>query len=191
MTARLPPIILFAILVAALVGCGGDRRRGETEGNETTSRSGAVAEAEMAPPTTPGESVHVTKVSDPARRAYVAKVDAVCAQMDPERAESQDRVGTSVDVAEASNAYDQTIALGRQELRRIEAIPPPPGEDRLMKANVFEPIHGQLALRESVAKALAATDIPRLRLLRAELDNSTRTLTGFARGYGFRVCGEG
>jgi hypothetical protein len=59
-----------------------------------------------------------------------------------------------------------------------------------MKANVFEPIRGQLALRESIAKALAATDIPRLRLLRAELDNSTRTLTGFARGYGFRVCGE-
>ena len=94
-------------------------------------------------------------------------------------------------MAEASKAYDgrRSRSDGRSSAQ-IEAIPRPPGEEKLLKANVFEPIRGQLALRESIAKALAATDIQRLRLLRAELDNSTRTLTGFARGYGFSVCGE-
>ncbi|HEY5333718.1 MAG TPA: hypothetical protein VIJ21_09245, partial [Solirubrobacterales bacterium] len=163
---------------------------GEAEGTQATTQSGGGSEVESAPSSSSGGPVSVTKVTDPVRRAYIGKVDAVCGQIDPERSKNQSRVGTAADVAEASKAYDETIALGWKELRQIEAIPRPPGEDPLLEANVFEPIRGQLALRESIAKALAATDVPRLRLLRGELDNSTRTLTGFARGYGFSVCGE-
>lgn len=87
-------------------------------------------------------------------------------------------------------AYDDSISLGRRELRQIEAIAEPPGDATLLKANVFDPIRAQLALRARIRDALAAADVPLLRRLRTELDNSTRTLTGFARGYGFRVCGE-
>ena len=38
--------------------------------------------------------------------------------------------------------------------------------------------------------ALAATDVAKLQTLRAQLDSLTESLLGFARGYGFQVCGE-
>lgn len=186
MVSRIAPILFLGLLAALLIGCGGDRRRAETE---TTQRTTA------APPKVPQQpaagSVQVANVTDPARRAYVARVDAICGRIEPERTKEQERVGASADPAEAVRAYDDSIALGWRELRRIEAIPTPPGDKALLKANVFDPIKGQLALRARIRAALATADVPRLRRLRAELDNSTRALTGFARGYGFRVCGEG
>jgi len=106
------------------------------------------------------------------------------------RTSREKRVGASSGTAEAVKAYDDTIALGWRELRRIRAIPPPPGDAALLNANVFEPVRRQLALRAQIGKALGATDIPLLRRLRSELDNSSRALSGFARGYGFRACGE-
>ncbi len=134
--------------------------------------------------------MQVAKVTDPARRAYVARVDAICSKIDPERAREQERVGASSQPTEAVKAYDDTIALGWRELRQIRALPPPPGDAALVKANIIDPVKGQLALRARIGNALAAADVPLLRQLRAELDNSTRALTGFARGYGFHVCGE-
>ena len=99
-------------------------------------------------------------------------------------------MAASADTTEAVKAYDDTIALGWRELRQIRALPPPPGDAALVKANVIDPVKGQLVLRARIRDALAAADVPLLRRLRAELDNSTRALTGFARGYGFQVCGE-
>jgi len=168
-----------------LAGCGGDKRRGEAEQTEATSAPSAAAT-----PAPSGERPQVTKVTDPARRAYVTRVDAVCGRIEPERAKEQERVGTSTEPAEAVKAYEDSINLGWRELRRIEAIAEPPGDATLLEANVFDPIRGQLALRARIRGALAAADVPLLRRLRTELDNSTRALTGFARGYGFRVCGE-
>ena len=82
-------------------------------------------------------------------------------------------------------------ALGASELKQIEAVSPPPGDARPLQANVFEPIRSQLALRAQIRAALAAVDVPRLRVLRAELDNISRSLAAFARGYGWQSCGEG
>jgi hypothetical protein len=189
MTARLASVLVLALLVAGFAGCGGDKRRGESEATEAATQPSA---AQSPKSTSPGstEPVRVTKITDPARRAYVTRVDAVCAQIDPERAKEQERVGSSTDSARAARTYGDTIALGWRELRRIEAIPEPAGEKAVLKANVFEPIKGQLALREQIQGALAVADVPLIRRLRAELDSSTRALTGFARGYGFQTCGE-
>jgi hypothetical protein len=190
LTDRLASILVLLGLVAVLLaGCGGDKRRGEAEQTEATSPPGA-AEAPASSQAPAGERLQVTKVTDPARRTYIARVDAVCGQIEPERATEQERVGTSTKPAEAVKAYDSSISLGRQELRQIEAIAEPPGDAPLLRANVLDPIRGQLALRAQIRDALAAADVPLLRRLRTELDNSTRALTGFARGYGFRVCGE-
>ncbi|MBS1845568.1 MAG: hypothetical protein JST53_14220 [Actinobacteria bacterium] len=191
MSARLDATLCAsAILIAAtvaLAGCGGDTRRAESEtGSNEASRPG-IQETTNPSPTGP---VRVTRITDPARRAYVTRVDAVCRQVDPELAAGQDRVGNSADTNAQVTAYDDTIALGWRELGRIEAIPTPPGDGALLKANVFEPVRWQLELRERMSAALARTEVATLRRLRAELDNSTRALTGFARGYGFHVCGE-
>jgi hypothetical protein len=188
MVVRLTPLLLVAV-IALLVGCGGDTGRAETEGSEaTTQQSGSQPSETQQHPS--GGSVQVAKVTDPARRAYVARVDGICDKLDPERSREQERVGTAADTTEAVKAYDDTIALGWRELRQIRALPPPPGDVALVKANVIDPVKGQLVLRARIRDALAAADLPMLRRLRAELDNSTRALTGFARGYGFQVCGE-
>lgn len=175
-----------------IAGCGGDTRRGEAEQAETTTAPTHPSEPSQSTggESTAGQSVQVTKVTDPVRRAYVNRVDAICGRMDPERTKEQERVGTATGTTEAVNTYEGSIKLGWQELREIEAIAEPPSDKALLAANVFGPIRSQLALREQIRDALAATDVPSLRRLRAELDNSTRALTGFARGYGFRTCGE-
>jgi hypothetical protein len=185
MTARIALLLLLGTLALLVAGCGGDTRRAETESTETGQPS-----AGEAPVPAPAGPVRVTRVTDPVRRAYVRRVDSICHQVDPERASRQESVAASPDTAEAVRTYDDTIALGRRELQRIEAVPPPPGDVALLKANVFEAVRTQLTLREAMSKALAAEEVTRLRQLRSELDNSTRALTGFARGYGFRVCGE-
>jgi len=189
MTVRLASVLVLALLVASFAGCGGDKRRGESEATEATTRPSAVGSSEFSPPSS-SKPIQVTKVTDPARRTYVTRVDAVCAQVDPERSKELERVGGAADSGEAAKAYDGTIALGWQELRRIEAIPEPAGERAVLRSNVFDPIKGQLALREQIRSALAAANVPLVRRLRAELDNSARALTGFARGYGFQTCGE-
>lgn len=185
------PMLIFVLLLALnMASCGGDTRRAESE----TTESGTSPAA--APPAAPGQAgpggpAIAAAAANPARRGYVSSVDAVCRRLDPERSKAEARIGRAAQPAEAARAYDDSTALGWRELRQIEAIPTPPGEHELLHANVFVPIRRQLAIRRQISKALAETDIPQLRRLRTELDNLSRSLGGFARGYGFRVCGEG
>jgi hypothetical protein len=170
-----------------MAGCGGETRRAETE-----STGPAVSTPAAATPTRPGQAhLPVAAVSDPRRRAYVRRTDRICGRFDQERGRERERVGEAADVHIAEAAYDQGTALGEAELRRLEAVPPPPGDAALLRANVIEPVRHQLALRARIRNALAAVDLPRLRALRAESDNISRALSAFARGYGWRSCGEG
>lgn len=187
--ARLASILLLlGLLVLLLTGCGGDQRRGEAEGEETTTPAGAVSAPESSPQQT-GEP-QVTKVTDPVRRAYVRRVDAICRRLDPERTKGREEVQSAATSVEAANFYEDSISAGWRELREIEAVPAPPVDAALLKADVLDPIRAQLALKAQIREALAVADVPELRRLRTELDNSSRALTGFARGYGFQVCGE-
>lgn len=175
------------VALVAVSGCGGDTNRAETESAVVTT----------APPTAglhrPGNraSLPVAAVSDPHRRAYLARTDRICRRFDPERNTERERVRESATVEEAAKAYERGTVLGESELTRLEAVPPPPGDAALLRANVFDPVRHQLALRARIRSALAAADVPRLGALRAQLDNISRTLSAFARGYGWRSCGEG
>ncbi len=132
----------------------------------------------------------VARVTDPRRLAYIQRTDAVCARFDPERSAERKQVADSPDIEGAVHAYERDSALGAAELRRIEAVPAPPGDAALLRADVFAPIRRQLALRAEIKTALAAVDVPRLEALRAESDEIGRALSAFARGYGWRACGE-
>ncbi len=177
-------ILGIPLALVALGGCGGETRRAETE-TETAAAPPPAARAL----TGGARRAPVARVTDPRRRAYVARTDRICRRFDPERAGERKRAGESADIQGAIRAYDADTALGTDELRQIEAVPPPPGDAALLRANVFEPIRRQLALRARIRTALAATDVSRLRALRAEFDNLSRALSAFARGYGWRVCG--
>jgi hypothetical protein len=178
--------LVVSLVLATLAGCGAETRRAETETEAATT-------SVPAPPVPTGQpkNVPVAKVTDPHRRAYIAGTDRICRSLDPERSAARKRVGESADIQGAVKAYEKDTALGFSELRKIEAVPPPPGDAALLRANVFEPIRSQLVLRAKIQAALAAVDVPRLRVLRAELDNISRALSAFARGYGWRACGEG
>lgn len=186
MIARLGSLALACLLFGGMLGCGGDTRRAETETGGPPVPASSLTTSERSNP----GAVRVTRVTDPARRAYIAKVDSVCGRMDSARGKEQERVGSAADPEEATRAYEGTIRLGWRELRQIEAIGLPPGEATVLQANVFDQIKRQLALRRKIKAALAVVNVPKLERLRIELDNSARALTGFARGYGFRVCGE-
>ncbi len=175
------------LALAGLSGCGGDTRRGETE---TTS---AVATQPVAPaPTRQGTAANppVATIADPRRRAYVARTDRICRSLDSERNTERERVREAADLQGAEKAYEQGTALGNAELKRLEAVAPPPGDAAVLRANVFDPVRRQLALRAQIRSAYAAVDLPRLRALRAQLDEISRALSAFARGYGWRACGE-
>ncbi len=185
--SRLTIMLAIGALAAVSAGCGGDTRRAESE---TTGAAPSTHAPAVQPTGSSGGPVIAAKITNPARRAYVARVDSVCRRLDPERSAAQERVGGSALPEEAARSYDDTVALGEKELRQIESIPAPPGEGALLRANVFDVVKRELDVRRRIGFALAAVDMPRLRLLRGELDNLSRTLGAFARGYGFRVCGE-
>ncbi len=179
-------LALLAVLTAMVVaGCGADTRRAETITSTAASKP---------PPSRPTEQLATTpvsaKASDPARRAYVNRADGVCSRLDRERNAAREQTARATDTAQATKAYGDSIALGEKQLRQIEAIPRPPGDAALLRTNVFDVLKRQLAIRRQMQRALATTDVPRLKTLRAELDNLTQSLVGFARGYGFQTCGE-
>jgi hypothetical protein len=173
------------LVLAGLSGCGGETRRAETE-TETAAGPLPVSGASTGVP----RGAPVARVTDRRRRAYIVRTDRICRHFDPERAGARKRVGEAPDIAGAVRAYGEDTALGAAELRQIEAVPPPPGDAALLRANVFKPIGRQLALRARIRAALSAVDVPRLRVLRAQADELGRELSAFARGYGWRACGE-
>jgi hypothetical protein len=175
-------------LALALVwsGCGGDTRRGETETTSPEANSPTTfVPARHGTATTPP----VATIADPRRQAYVARTDRICRSLDSERNTERQRAREAADLQGATKAYEQGTALGGEELKRLEAVAPPPGDAAVLRANVFDPVRRQLALRAQIRVALAAVDLPRLRVLRARLDDISRALSAFARGYGWRACG--
>lgn len=185
------PLTIAAALLAGLAllapGCGAARNRAETVTTAPTTPR-AVPPSQAAPGA--GGSAVVVKVADPERRAYIARVDRICRRLDRDRKTASQRVGESADAQEAATAYDDTIALGEQQLREIEAVPVPARDRDALRANVFGVIERQLGVRRKIRAALAGGDVTLVAGLRQQLDDLTRSLVGFARGYGYRVCGE-
>ena len=175
--------IAAAVAIAGLAACGGETGRAETT-------RVAVAVSNVRAGEQLGQTPAIADVKDPVRRAYISRVDAVCKQLDRERNSAREQAATGAESAAGAQAYDDTISLGERQLREIESIPAPPGELRLLRTNVFDVLKKQLEIRREMRTALGETDLPRLQTLRVQLDSLTQSLLGFARGYGFRVCGE-
>ena len=169
-----------------LTGCGADRRRASESSTDATA---GVTARPVAATGTPGrfEAAVSVPVTDPARRAYIARVDRVCRRIDPERnKQREDSNGALSDVA---RRYAVASVLSGRELREIEAITPPQGEARALKTNVFNVIIRQLAIRNQIHQAILERSLITVQARQSELDGLTRLLAGFARGYGFKVCG--
>ncbi len=180
-------VALAATVGLLAAGCGGDSRRAESEGAAGSTTT--VASGPSHTSTAANKPVSAPDAADPQRRRYVSRVDRVCAHWDPERVKENERVAGSPTAGEAAKHYGDSIALGERQLAAIEAVPAPHADRAALKANVFDVIKQQLAVRRQLQAALAASDVPRVRSLRGDLDNLTRSLTGFARGYGFQNCG--
>jgi hypothetical protein len=170
----------LALALLALTSCGADSRRASQQNVRERTQASTV-------PATGTGPIVPARVTDPARRAYIARVDAVCKRLDPERNGAREKAAG--DTAQVLKGYDDSIGLGASQLRDIEAIKPPPGDAAALHANVFDVIRRQLAVRRQISTALANGDSAQVQTLQRQLDDLTRSLTGFARGYGFQVCG--
>ena len=168
-------IVLISLVATA--GCGGDTRRAGTAPTVPSPSATTATGAALVP----------MPVAGRARRAYVTRVDRICGRMDPER--NRAREDARGGLPEVARRYDDSIALGARELQMIQAITPPRGDERALRANVFGVIARQLAVRRRIHTALVARDLSAVTSLQAQLDELTRSLVGFARGYGFKVCG--
>ena len=133
----------LALAPIALSACGGDTRRAETEGGAARTTQTTSTKA----PAGAHQSVPAATVTDPRRRAYIAKTDRICRGVDPERNTAREQVGAAADTQEAAKSYEKETALGTSELKQLEAVAPPPGDAKLLQANVFGPVRHQLALR--------------------------------------------
>ncbi len=140
-----------------------------------------------------GQSVHMAPgtahVADPARAAYIRRVDAICRVRNPQRDADVRAARDAATEAEAVVAYDRSIATAGAQLREIEAVPPPPADADLITRNVFDRLRQRITLRRRISQDLAAADAGAASRDRAQLDALTIALEGFARGYGFAVCG--
>jgi hypothetical protein len=178
--------MLAAASALFLTGCGGDQRRASESGIDGT---GSVTARPVAATTAVGplEAAVSAPVTNPARRVYIARVDRICGRIDPERnKEREDSNGALNDVA---RRYLVASVLSARELHEIEAIAPPRGDARALKTNVFDVIVRQLAIRKQIHLALLERDLTTVQARQSGLDDLTRLLAGFARGYGFTVCG--
>lgn len=180
----------FAAIAAAsallVTGCGGDQRRG----SEPSIGATATVTARPVAAVGPGGKLETpvsAPATDPARRAYIARVDRICGRIDPERnKEQEDSTGALSDIA---RRYVVASVLSADELREIEAITPPRGDARALRTNVFDVIVRQLSIRKQIHRAILARDLTTVEARQSDLDDLTRLLAGFARGYGFKVCG--
>ncbi|MEO8966012.1 MAG: hypothetical protein ABI355_00345, partial [Solirubrobacteraceae bacterium] len=168
------------------LSCGGDgRRASELSIGETSSVTAQPVAATGSPG--PSEAMISAPITSPARQVYIARVDRICSRLDPARSREREDSGGGID--DLVRRYAAATTLSAEELHRIEAIVPPRGDGRALRANVFDVITRQLASRKQIHTALKARDLTTLEARQAEIDDLTRLLAGFARGYGFKVCG--
>ena len=116
----------LALAPIALSACGGDTRRAETEGGAARTTQTTSTKA----PAGAHQSIPAAAVTDPRRRAYIAKTDRICRGVDPERNTAREQVGAAADTQEAAKSYEKETALGTSELKQLEAVAPPPGDAR-------------------------------------------------------------
>ena len=145
-----------SLALAILVGCGGDSRRAESEGGQTVAATPTTQATQRLQSGTGGRSRR-SRIRRGARTSREWTASAAISTRSATRLESAS--AGSADVQEASKAYEDTITSGEAELRRIQAVPPPPGESQLLRANVFDVISQQLALRGEIRNALPSLDI--------------------------------
>lgn len=183
MRRRLRPGITLSVAVASAIvllgGCGGEPGRAERSETVVTVVQGQTVAAPSG----------TARITDPARAAYVRKVDAVCRRRNPERDDDVRAAAEATDEAEAVSAYDRSIATAANQLDEIRAVTPPPGDRALITSNVLDRLQERLVLRRRLSAALATSDAAAASQARARLDALTTALESFARGYGFSVCG--
>lgn len=160
------------LLGLGLAGCGGE------EGRAPVSSTPAAV--------TVDEPSGTASVSDPVRAAYIRKADRICEELDPQREAKRREAG---DADDPEIAYGESVDLAAEQLRRIEALTPPAGDEELIASNVVDRLRARLALRRSIQAALTSGDEDAAARDQAQLEALGTAVRSFARGYGFKECG--
>ncbi len=168
--------LVLALAVEGLIaGCGGEPARAPEEHAATTPVAITV-----------DEPAGTATVTDPARAAYIRRADRICSTLDPRRETKLQEVDAASDPA---GAYEATVTLAREQLRRIEALTPPAADADLIAQNVIDRLRTRLVVRGRLEHDLATGDEAAAARDQAEYEALGIAVRSFARGYGFAVCG--
>ena len=180
LSRRTAGTLSISLLALGAAGCGGEAARAPQTATVLTVVQGQTVAAPSG----------TARITDPARAAYVRKVDAICRVRNPERDADVKAAGEASDEHEAVKAYDRSISTADDQLHEIESVTPPRGDADLITTNVIDRLRERIALRKRISRDLADSDATAASRDRAQLDALTIALMSFARGYGFNACGS-
>jgi hypothetical protein len=163
-----------AVLVLGLVvtGCGGD-----DEGGETSTVTQTVEE----------QSEALTKAE------FIEEADAICKAGHEEAEPLEDTFQQAQQAGDAEKAADivrQVADIADEEASKLRALEPPPADAEIVDEYISAGVSGVQTARD-LADALDAGDTAQAEVLGDQFNERTSAAQGIARGYGFKVCGQG
>lgn len=159
-------VLLAALACVTFAACGGGGSSPSTH-----SSSGAPSSAS----TTTG----VTKAS------YIEQANTICTDMN---AQVRAATSRSSDPTVQASSVDHLIAITQTALRRLRALPAPPGDAETL-STVYADVDRALSDSGELASALHASNIDDARRIIQTLAKTTRTANDAANAYGLTACG--
>jgi len=128
-----------------------------------------------------------------AKRAYINKGDAICAQTNVDMRETNARLDELARSARNVSEFQDDLADGQQaardELASIKALAVPNGAEGEVKVVLAARDH-QLDLIDQLITASKRNDATAFKRLTAEVDGARQTVKGETDKFGFQVCGQ-
>lgn len=131
-----------------------------------------------------------------ARAAFIAKADAICANLKKAQAPLQARAGALEEASESASRRSalaslmhKAVSIARASNARLAAIAPPPGSEPTV-GKLLAGYSEEAADLEKLANAIEAVDGPAIQSARADLAKAKASGLGLAQQVGLKVCGR-
>ena len=129
---------------------------------------------------------------------YIAKGDAICAQKRQQRSqlvsEVQNAIASGVNSAsDAHRVHDISIQAADyidQLASELQALPKPTGDEQILDT-LLSTVSAEATDIRHFADAVDSLDASQIRSFGEAAESDGGKAVGIARGYGFKVCGQG
>ena len=137
----------------------------------------------------PTDNAADAKSFSPAKRAYIAKLDRLCAKDQDRMERFQARLLASESPRELQRVFDRLLELAERNLARIEGFDKPK-EDRRLLNRIIGLQRETLPLLDRILDAVQARNSAAVDAIAAEVYANAAKSRRLMGVYGFKVCGE-